>query len=63
LWNGRVRRAKEPPTVNKGKTPPTEPLTPGERRAMRIAVGVVVGAIAAGSTAWVLTDHSSDPYD
>jgi ferric-dicitrate binding protein FerR (iron transport regulator) len=63
LWNGRVRRAKEPPTVNKGKTPPTEPLTPGERRAMRIAVGVVVGAIAAGSTAWVMTDHSSDPYD
>jgi hypothetical protein len=53
---------KEPPTVNRGKTPPTDPLTPGERRAMLIAVGVVVGVIAAGSTAWVMTGHSST-YD
>ena len=53
---------KEPPTVNRGKTPPTEPLTPGERRVMRIAVGIFVGVIAAGSAAWVITDHSSDPY-
>ena len=30
---------------------------------MLIAVGVVVGVIAAGSTAWVMTDHSSDPYE
>jgi hypothetical protein len=31
---------------------------------MRIAVGVFVGVIAAGSTAWVMIDHhSSDPYD
>ena len=50
------------PTVNRGKTPPTDPLTPGERRAMLIAVGVVVGVIAAGSTAWVMTGHSST-YD
>jgi hypothetical protein len=30
---------------------------------MRIAIGVFVGVIAAGSTAWVITDHSPDPYD
>jgi hypothetical protein len=29
---------------------------------MLIAIGVFVGVIAAGSTAWVITDHSSDPY-
>ena len=29
---------------------------------MLIAAGVVVGVIAAGSAAWVMTDHSSDPY-
>jgi hypothetical protein len=63
LLTGRVRRTKEPKTVNRGKTPPTEPLTSGERRVMRIAVGAIVGVIAAGSTAWVITDHSSDPYD
>ena len=51
---------KEPPTVNRGKTPPTHPLTPGERRrARRIVVGFVVGVIAAGSAAYVMTDHSS----
>jgi hypothetical protein len=63
LLTGRVLRTKEPKTVNRGKTPPTEPLTSGERRVMRIAVGAIVGVIAAGSTAWVITDHSSDPYD
>jgi hypothetical protein len=26
-------------------------------------VAAFVGVIAAGSTAWVMTDHSSDPYD
>jgi len=59
---GRVRRAKEPPTVNRGKTPPTDPLTPTQRRTMLIAVGVFVGVIAVGTTAWVMTDHSSN-YD
>jgi hypothetical protein len=48
--------------VNRGKTPPTDPPTAGERRAMLIAIGVVVGVIAAGSTAWAMTDHSST-YD
>jgi hypothetical protein len=62
LWTGRVRRTKEPPTVNRGKTPPTDPLTPGERRTMLIAIGIFVGVIGAGSTAWAITDHSSDPY-
>jgi hypothetical protein len=46
-------------TVNRGKTPPVDPLTAGERRAMWIAAGVVVGAIAAAAMAWAVTDHSS----
>src|ERR1700751_1369452 len=62
LFTGRVRRTKEPPTVNRGKTPPTEPLTPGERRVMLIAIGVFVGVIAAGSTAWGINDPSVEPY-
>ena len=59
MWIDRVRRTKEPPTVNTGKTPPTDPLTPGERRAMLIVIGVVAGVIAAGAAAWVMTGQSS----
>lgn len=55
-----ICRTKEPPTVNKGKTPPTDPLTPRQRRVMLIAVGVVVAGIAAGAAAWAMTSHSSD---
>lgn len=62
LWVDRVRRRKEPPTVNRGKTPPTDPLTPGERRAMLMVTGVVVGVIAAGAMAWAISGHSST-YD
>jgi hypothetical protein len=62
LWIDRVRRTKESPTVNTGKTPPTDPLTPGERRAMLIGIGVVAGVIAAGAAAWVMTGQSST-YD
>jgi hypothetical protein len=51
----RVRRAKEPPTVTAGKTPPTNPLTSGERRAMWIVALIVVCVIVGGATAWVLT--------
>ena len=54
-----VRRTKEQPTVNRGKTPPTDPLTPRERRAMLIVIGVVVAIIAAGAAAWAMTTHSS----
>jgi hypothetical protein len=56
---GRVRAAtnniepptREPPTVNAGKTPPTDPLTDTERRtAWRLAatVGAVLAIAAAG---------------
>jgi hypothetical protein len=53
---------KEPPTANTGKTPPTDPLTPRERRAMLIVTAVVAAAIAAGAGAWALTSHEST-YD
>jgi hypothetical protein len=55
----RVRRTKEQPTVNTGKTPPTGPLTPDERRAMLIAVAVVAALIAVGVAAWAMTGHPS----
>jgi len=48
---------RSPPTVNRGKTPPTEPLTGRERRVMVIATGVVAAAIAVGAAAWALTTH------
>lgn len=46
------------PTTNTGKTPPTGPLTRGERRAAMIAAGVLVGVIAVGAAVWALVDHS-----
>jgi hypothetical protein len=55
----RVRRTKEPPTVNQGKTPPTDPLTPGERRAMLIATLIFVALIAVGVAVWAMAGHSS----
>jgi hypothetical protein len=48
--------------VNRGKTPPSDPLTSGERRAALIAIAGVVGAVLAGVLAWGLTGHSST-YD
>jgi hypothetical protein len=59
LWADRVRRIKEPSTVNRGKTPPSDPLTLGERRAALIVTGVIAGLIAAGALTWALTGHSS----
>jgi len=59
LWIDRVLRTKELPTVNTGKTPPTDPLTRRERRAMLIAAVVFVAGIAVGVAAWKLTGHSS----
>jgi hypothetical protein len=59
LWVDRVRRTKEPPTANRGKTPPTDPLTPRERRVMLIVIGVVVGLVAAGAIAWAIIGRSS----
>jgi hypothetical protein len=53
---------KEPPTVNRGKTPPTGPLTRRERRAMLIVAGVAAVAIAGGVVVWTATNHSST-YD
>jgi hypothetical protein len=53
---------KETPTVNRGKTPPTDPLTPRERRRLLIAMGVVVAVIIAGATVWAMASHSST-YD
>lgn len=46
-------------TVNRGKTPPTDPLTPRERRVILTVMGVVAAVIAAGATAWAVTSHST----
>jgi hypothetical protein len=58
----RPSSTKEPPTVNRGKTPPTDPLTARERRVVLITTGVVAAVIAAGAGAWAMTSHSS-AYD
>jgi len=55
----RLRRTKEPQTVNTGKTPPTDPLTPRERRAMWAVAGIFVVVIAVGATVWVMAGRSS----
>jgi hypothetical protein len=55
----RLRRTKEPPTVNTGKTPPTDPLTPRERRAMWVAAGILVVVIAVGATIWAMVGNAS----
>ena len=57
-----MRRAKEPPTVNTGRTPPTNPLTRGERRAMWIVAVILVCAVTVGTAAWALTERTSN-YD
>jgi hypothetical protein len=59
LWIDRCLRTKEQPTVNTGKTPPTDPLTHGERRAMLIAAAALVAVIALGVAVWVMIGHSS----
>ncbi|HUO38951.1 MAG TPA: hypothetical protein VMU34_14465 [Mycobacterium sp.] len=51
---------KEPPTANRGKTPPTHPLTIRERRVMLIVVAVAALVIALGATIWTSTSRSSD---
>jgi hypothetical protein len=56
---GRLRRTKEPPTVNTGKTPPTDPLTPRERRAIWVVGAISFVAIAVGATVWQATGQSS----
>jgi hypothetical protein len=53
----------ETSTVNRGKTPPSGPLTSGERRAALFATAVV-GLVAAGAIVWALTgDSSSSTFD
>ena len=49
-------------TVNRGKTPPRDPLTSGERRAALIVAVVVGGVILAGALVWTLIGHPST-YD
>ena len=49
-------------TVNRGKTPPSGPLTSGERRAALIVTVVVVAAVLVGALVWGLTGRSST-YD
>ncbi|MEC3915127.1 hypothetical protein [Nocardia sp. CDC160] len=44
----------------RGKTPPTEPLSAGERRKLVIGSAVVLALIAAGVVAWALLDHRPD---
>ena len=55
----RLGRTKEPQTVNTGKTPPTDPLTPRERRAMWVAAGILVVVIAVGATIWAMVGNAS----
>ena len=55
-----LRRTKEPQTVNTGKTPPTDPLTPRERRAMWAVAGIFVVVIAVGATIWAMAGNSSN---
>jgi hypothetical protein len=45
-------------TVNRGKTPPTDPLSPRERRLMLIAAGVMVVLIAVGAVIWATVSHA-----
>lgn len=55
-------RAKEPPTLTTGKSPPTGPLSRGERRAAGVVVAILVAAIALGTAVWVfLFAGSADP--
>src|SRR5258708_12456053 len=55
----RLRRTKESPTVNTGKTPPTDPLMPRERRAMWVVAGILVVVIAVGATIWAMVGNAS----
>ena len=55
----RLRRTKEPQTVNSGKTPPTGPLTPRERHAMWVVAGIFVVVIAVGAAVWAMAGRSS----
>ena len=50
---------KEPSTTSTGKTPPTDPLTTSERRAVLIAAAILVGLIAIGATVWAVVTSSS----
>jgi hypothetical protein len=50
---------KEPSTTSTGKTPPTEPLTNSERRAVLMAAAILVGVIAIGATVWAVVTGSS----
>ena len=45
-------------SVNRGKTPPTDPLSPRDRRVMLIVAGVVVVLIAVGAVTWATMSHA-----
>jgi hypothetical protein len=53
-------RRWSPQTTSTGKTPPTDPLTRGERRAVLIAAAILVAAIAVGATVWAVIDGGRD---
>lgn len=62
LFEQSTSRSKESPTVNAGKTPPTSPLTPRERRVvMWVLAGVLVLLIALSAAVWSFSDRSSSP--
>jgi disulfide bond formation protein DsbB len=46
--------------VNAGKTPPTDPLTPRERRAMWVVGAICAVAIAVGAAVWAMAANSSN---
>lgn len=53
----------ERPTVNTGKTPPTGPLAPRERRAAWVVVGSLVVIIAVGAAVWAMVGASSSSVE
>jgi hypothetical protein len=53
-------QTKERRTVNTGKTPPTGPLTRGERRAVLIAAVALVGVIGVAAAVWAVFVDRSD---
>ena len=51
---------KEPTTTSTGKTPPNDPMTRGERRAVLIIAAVLAALIVIGTAVWAVLDSRSD---